>query len=314
MKVSVAMTCYNGSKYIVEQLDSLRNQSRIIDEVCIVDDHSTDDTCGIIREYISKFNLKNWSIFSNEGNLGWIKNFHKAIRLTSGDIVFFCDQDDIWHCNKIEVMTDILTKSPEISVLACRLNLIDSNGNKMPNMHNRFPFDSKGTKSVRKNCVDNKFLYSISPGCTLGVKRSLISKLYSVPNSELLPHDALFWKVGTCLDCVYVYDDALMEYRIHANNASNPSATMHANIKSKERRIEEVDRFIGSFSVVKEVVEKVCDNKEYMSLIDKIVAHLNVRRKWIGRNYEMGFCAYFFNEIRFYRNLKMFLGDVFARR
>lgn len=54
MKVSVVMATYNGEEYIVEQLDSIINQSYPVDEIIICDDKSTDRTVGVITEYISR--------------------------------------------------------------------------------------------------------------------------------------------------------------------------------------------------------------------------------------------------------------------
>ena len=47
--ISVAMATYNGEKYIEEQLDSILNQSKPVDEIIIFDDNSTDGTLEIIR-------------------------------------------------------------------------------------------------------------------------------------------------------------------------------------------------------------------------------------------------------------------------
>lgn len=54
-KVSVVMTTYNGQKYVLEQMESLRNQTRAIDEVIIMDDGSKDDTAEIVTSYIEKY-------------------------------------------------------------------------------------------------------------------------------------------------------------------------------------------------------------------------------------------------------------------
>ena len=52
MKISVVMTTYNGEKYIKEQLTSLKNQTRVPDEVLIFDDCSTDNTVTIVRNFL----------------------------------------------------------------------------------------------------------------------------------------------------------------------------------------------------------------------------------------------------------------------
>lgn len=55
MKVSVVMTTYNGIRFLKEMLDSLKNQTRKIDEVIICDDRSTDNTVKFINEYIEVY-------------------------------------------------------------------------------------------------------------------------------------------------------------------------------------------------------------------------------------------------------------------
>ena len=64
MTVSVVMATYNGAEFIVEQLDTIREQSRPVDELIICDDGSTDKTVEIAQAYISEHGLKEkWRIF-----------------------------------------------------------------------------------------------------------------------------------------------------------------------------------------------------------------------------------------------------------
>ena len=102
MKISIVLSTYNGSQYIEEQLDSLRNQTYTADEVLISDDCSQDNTVQIIETYIKKYELLNWKLEVNEKNCGWRKNFMNLITSAMGDIVFTCDQDDIWSADKIQ--------------------------------------------------------------------------------------------------------------------------------------------------------------------------------------------------------------------
>ena len=68
MKISVAMATYNGEKYIERQLDSIRMQTREVDEVIICDDQSKDRTVEVIEKYIEQHQLQGWSISVNEEN------------------------------------------------------------------------------------------------------------------------------------------------------------------------------------------------------------------------------------------------------
>lgn len=69
-KISVVMTTYNGKKYLLEQLESLRNQTLKIDEVIIMDDCSKDETPELIRKYIIDNNLSGWKLIENQTNQG----------------------------------------------------------------------------------------------------------------------------------------------------------------------------------------------------------------------------------------------------
>ena len=100
--ISVAMATFNGEPYIQEQLDSIYNQTRKVDEIIIVDDCSTDSTVRVIEQYILSHKDIDIKLYKNEENLGYKKNFKKAISLCHGDYVFLSDQDDIWMTDKIE--------------------------------------------------------------------------------------------------------------------------------------------------------------------------------------------------------------------
>ena len=49
--ISVAMTTYNGEKYICEQIESILNQSMKVDEIIVCDDGSSDSTIELLKKY-----------------------------------------------------------------------------------------------------------------------------------------------------------------------------------------------------------------------------------------------------------------------
>ena len=118
MKISVAMATYNGAQYIEEQLESIRIQTMPVDEVRICDDGSLDDTVEVICHYIREHGLESsWSVEVNQENLGYASNFMKAVGLTNGDYVFFCDQDDIWIADRAERMIGLMEAHPDMLLL-----------------------------------------------------------------------------------------------------------------------------------------------------------------------------------------------------
>ena len=168
MKTSVVMSTYNGEEYIIEQLDSLRNQSRPADEVLIADDCSTDNTVDIVRNYIKKNNLTTWKLVVNKQNKGWRRNFMEAMWSTSGDLVFPCDQDDIWRLDKIEIMTKLMGDNSQIQLLTSNYCEFFENGKVRTN-----PW--KNDQQLRQIQLKPNYLLVDSPGCTYCIRRGLLN-------------------------------------------------------------------------------------------------------------------------------------------
>ena len=124
--ISIAMTTYNGEKYLREQLDSILNQTYKDFELIICDDCSTDSTVQIIKSYIDP-RIK---LFINEKNLGFKKNFEKAIKLCTGEYIALSDQDDIWELDHLKILYDKINGAD----LICGNNLIfNQNGDSLTN-------------------------------------------------------------------------------------------------------------------------------------------------------------------------------------
>jgi glycosyltransferase involved in cell wall biosynthesis len=100
---SVAMATYNGARFITAQLDSILAQSELPDEIVITDDGSTDDTLSIIAAFAERSPVP-IRFHANAERLGFARNFMKAIELCRSELIFLCDQDDIWAEHKVERM------------------------------------------------------------------------------------------------------------------------------------------------------------------------------------------------------------------
>ncbi len=122
---SIAMCTYNGEKYIREQLMSIINQSLQPDEIVICDDCSKDHTVDVIRNTLKDWNGK-WKLVCNEVNLGYKKNFEKAISLCHGDIIYLSDQDDVWDFRKIEIMDEVFRQHPQAVTIWHDAELVDA--------------------------------------------------------------------------------------------------------------------------------------------------------------------------------------------
>jgi glycosyltransferase involved in cell wall biosynthesis len=98
--ISVAMATFNGAAFIREQVESLARQTLLPTELVVCDDRSTDDTVAILEAMRPSLPFR-LTVCVNEQRLFPHGNFAKALSLTSGELVFLCDQDDVWMESKI---------------------------------------------------------------------------------------------------------------------------------------------------------------------------------------------------------------------
>mgnify|MGYP004441877309 FL=1 len=223
MKISVALALYNSNEYLMEQLDSLKNQSRPADEVILVDDASTNDTVETVRKYIEENGLDHWKLICQPKNRGFIETFRHALKECSGDVIFLCDHDDIWMPQKIQVMTDVFEKSNgKVQALAASFIPVDKNNS---------PIETKAQKGKSNNNLLRKSVpagsltpiafqdlaaYNVSPGCTAAITREL-AQAY-MPFEEKLPHDWALFAIAALQNGMYYLDRPLVRYRLHDSN------------------------------------------------------------------------------------------------
>lgn len=122
---SIALCTYNGEKYIRQQLESIVAQTLQPDEIVICDDCSKDRTVQVVQDTLKDW-AGRWQLVCNEKNLGFKKNFEKAISLCHGDIIYLSDQDDVWDLRKIEIMDEVFRAHPEAVAVWHDAELVDA--------------------------------------------------------------------------------------------------------------------------------------------------------------------------------------------
>ena len=120
--VTVVMATYNGALFLSPQMESVVAQSYPNIEIIVVDDCSTDATMQILESFQGKY--PHIKIIRNQQNLGYIKNFEKGCSLASGEYIAVCDQDDVWHADKITKMHAAIGSYP---LIYCDSVLCDEN-------------------------------------------------------------------------------------------------------------------------------------------------------------------------------------------
>lgn len=227
MKVSVALAAYNGEKYIREQLDSIRCQDRRPDEVVVVDDCSKDGTWDVLTAYREKYPELRLFLYKNESNLGYRKNFQKAVAQCSGDLIFLADQDDIWDPEKIRRMEDIFLRHGEILVLASSFRPVDAEG-KALKITIRSGWSNNGLlhKEVAAGALvpiqpAEILFHNFCQGCAMGFRKRMAEAFASIYHGDI-PHDWMLNLIGSVTEDgssgTWFLNEPLFSYRVHEAN------------------------------------------------------------------------------------------------
>jgi rhamnosyltransferase len=224
-RISIAMTTYNGEKFVEKQLLSLLNQTRKADEVIIRDDCSTDKTAEIVSEFIQKNALNNWKFSVNEKNLGYKLNFYNAIKQTSGDIIFLCDQDDIWMPKKLQLMENVFFEHKEIKALNSSFEFMDGE-DKTFSVHLKKDRANNNLIRTKKLMIPEELkeidlvsilTHNISPGCTMAFTKC-VKDIYLGKSNCKIVHDWEINFIAASLNGLYFYNVPLIQYHIHSCN------------------------------------------------------------------------------------------------
>lgn len=218
VKITVCMAVYNGKDFISEQLESIANQTMIVDEIIIVNDCSSDHTMDIVSLYSNVFNMK---IINNKENIGVIKSFEKALYNATGDYIFLCDQDDVWKPNKVKLMVEKLNKKKGLCI--SRYELIDKN---TKSLNKVIEIDAKNL-SIVKTIIKNHYI-----GCSIAFNRELLN--YALPFPKSIPmHDSWLGIIASYYFNISVLSESTLLYRRHDNNVTGTRNNITKIIKDR---------------------------------------------------------------------------------
>lgn len=209
LRISIAMATYNGERYIRQQLESLARQTLLPFELIVTDDGSSDSTLEILRAFAetAPFPVR---IFRNETRLGYEENFLKAASLCKGEVIAFCDQDDIWMKRKLEVCAPSFADLTVVGVLHSG-QTIDNSG-QLGQLHPHFP-------ESRVFAAGDFYPFDESPGYSMMIRRELIELADSRGrHDQLKSHDKWFCLLAANAGCLATLSEVLVCYRQHDCN------------------------------------------------------------------------------------------------
>ena len=304
MKISVVMATYNGEKYITEQFDTIRNQTRKIDELIICDDRSKDNTVSIVETYIKEHNLEDaWSIHINEKNLGYANNFHKATLMATGDLIFFSDQDDLWREDKIEIMSSIMKEKEDCQVL-CSDYMPYYDGMERTNASKKALKKMPDNGKLEKVDLTKRSIYIGAIGCCMCVRREFYHNINEYWFDNWAQDDRM-WRIAQCVDGCYILHSRLIKHRLHANNTAT-----YGKFHTIEKRVKLFNAMQNANMVMSKMLADNGANKKIQSIMDKHILMMAHRIEMLNKRKllkAVPLLAY----LPYYQEIKSFLVEIY---
>jgi glycosyltransferase involved in cell wall biosynthesis len=229
-RISIALATYNGRRFLEEQLISLAQQTRAPDEIVICDDHSTDDTVAILTQFQARTSIP-MRIHRNEERLGYAKNFEKAISACEGDLIFLCDQDDVWHASKLEKHEAVYTAEPDVGLILNNARFIDDeskvlSGTQFDHIFGRNP------KMFDVLQSDRAFAFLTRTWRVFGCMTSFRAQYWDLvkPIPEGLGHDDWLALSMSLLSRIRVISDPLNDYRRHPQQVTRDTSLIDGEV------------------------------------------------------------------------------------
>ena len=221
--ISVALALYNGNRFLSEQLSSLKDQTKKPCELIVVDDCSSDNSVEIANTFSCAFNKR---IYLNDKNGGPVYTFKKLAGLCNGNHIAFCDQDDIWLPQKLELsLAEIKKLNNKVpAIVYTDMSVIDEQGKLLQQSY----FQQRKIRPHKLFFAD--ILYgNIVTGCTALINKAMAAELEKMP-LNIMMHDWWMALIAFSFGENFFIDQSTVLYRSHENSVTTKHKTSYFTV------------------------------------------------------------------------------------
>jgi glycosyltransferase involved in cell wall biosynthesis len=257
-QLSVALCTYNGARFLSEQLESIAAQSTLPHELVICDDCSSDSTVEIIREFAAgaRFPV---SLRVNDSRLGSTKNFEKAISLCQFEIVALCDQDDVWHPQKLSRMAGAFHGDERVGAVFSDAELIDENSQCLGStLWDSNLFNKREQKKFESGDELEVLLkHTLVTGATMAFRSRFRNLVLPIPAEQI--HDLWITMLIASVAHLAPLRHALIRYRRHEAQQIGPGEEL--TFWQKVPRRVGPDYYLSEATRLGEICERLHDRR-----------------------------------------------------
>lgn len=277
-KVDILLSTYNGEEFVEQQLQSICNQTFKDWKLIIRDDGSIDNTLRIISKYIELYPLQISLLDDKKGNLGPSSSFFELLTHTNSDYIMFCDQDDYWQKDKIELTINKMVESeknhPRKPILVhTDLVIVDKNLNVINQSMWGFQKLDPEKKTLNYLLVQNNIT-----GCTVMINKETLNYIKYVPKKAVM-HDWWLGLIVATFGQITYLDKSTILYRQHGKNEVGAKkyginlikSALRENIKTKKSIRATIDQSLDFYKNFGPALDKHSKKQldYYTSLLEK---------------------------------------------
>lgn len=273
-EVAILLCTYQAERFLDEQLQSIHAQTWPSWKVWVSDDGSTDRTVQILQDHSGRWGAQRLHLKPGPCK-GSTANFLSLACLPEIDAEHFafCDQDDLWHPDKLARAVQWLQTVPaDIPALYCsRTVLVDEHNQTIGHSH----------LFERPPGFRNALVQSIAGGNTMVFNRAARELLVAAgPLVEAITHDWWAYMLVTgCGGQVHYDPDPTVRYRQHGQNQFGSNVGMTEQLKRVRQLLH--GRYSGWIDANLKALVRMRHRftQENQQVLDSVV---NARSRWVG--------------------------------
>lgn len=236
--VTVVALCYNHSRYVVETLESIKQQTYPNIEVILIDDCSNDDSTEVINKWL-KDNEISWKFIKHISNKGVTKSLNESLNLATGKFYKAIACDDILLPHFISAMVERFEELPgDYALIYSDVQII----NESSEVFGTTPFTERGWDTDEKvpsgKLFDQLAGWCFIPALGTIIRTSVLNELRF--DESLMIEDWDMWLRISKKYQIKGLADSMSQYRIHANSVYQQKSPVY-----RDHELRVVENHLG---------------------------------------------------------------------
>lgn len=295
--VSVCIPTYNSEEFVLDALQSVIDQTVLVDEIIVCDNHSTDSTVEKVENFKSKHLSDNIQIFVNSENVGFQKNFIKCYELANRSYFLILHADDLLKPDSIQKLRDFLDKHPFLAIAAGLADRIDEQGNDIVKAKIGEPRIFEKGEIFEFVKVTRSYL----PYSAVLYRKEFINEIGYLPEEAIGPDD-LYWPLVLNNYSIGLINEGLIFMKEHTGQ-------LHYKNYLKYNRL--ISFYIRKLEVVLAYEKNTEHRKEIIKIFNNDLSNLCITA---GRSVEQYFGKFSIALIYFAKAIKFNPQNIFKKR